>query len=365
MSSLVERICKLATELLAVPTSPYREQAVCRFITDFCAARKISLRQDEVGNIIAVYGGEYQNTVVAFSAHTDHPGFIADRMIDEEKLAAVFYGGVEEDYFAGARVRFFTQSGPVKGVVTCAAKSKSGRGKDVMIKVDGQIRRGDCGMWDLPACKIKGDILYSRACDDLIGCVSVLTLLDELHRRRVRKKVMAVFTVAEEAGLQGAKHLCVQRTLPRNVHLVAIETSSVLPNVRMGDGVVIRVGDRSSIFDPNMTAFLLDCAKRVQSANKGFRYQRKLMDAGTCESTVYSRFGCRNAAVCIPLGNYHNRNVRTGKIAAEYISVADLAGMVELFLAVVKHSEHCGAFLKPRMPQYKRRKGSLGEFFYE
>jgi len=219
-------------------------------------------------------------------------------------------------------------------------------------------------MWDLPACRIRGDRLYSRACDDLAGCISVLSLLDELHRRRIRKKVMAIFTVAEEAGFQGAIHLCVKKRIPKNTNLIAIETSSELPTAKIGDGVVIRVGDRRSIFTPGLTAFLTDTAQTLLSRDKTFQYQRKLMDGGVCESMVYNRFGYTNAAVCIPLGNYHNRNRKTKKIAAEYVSLSDLENMVKLFVAIVKNSEKAKHLIKNTPPTYKHTTGKLGEFFY-
>lgn len=360
-----QRLQRIAQDLLSLPTAPFREDAVRRHIVDFCAERNIATKQDDVGNVIATCGSQYGNNVFAFGAHMDHPGFIAAADSRAGKLDAVFYGGVEEKYFRGTAVRFFTEAGPVKGVILRTRKDKNQRGLHVQASVQGTVKKGDAGMWNLPAFRLRGDRLYSRACDDLVGCVSILALLDELHRRGIRKKVMAVFTSAEEAGLQGAKHLCIQKKIAKNIRLVAIETSSVLPNVKMGDGVVIRVGDRSSIFTPALTAFLLDCAKREQSADKTFRYQRKLMDAGTCESTVYDRFGYVNAAVCIPLGNYHNRNVRTGRIAAEYVSLSDLQNMVRLFVAIVENSPNADEFLKNKPPRYTRQNGSLGEFFYE
>jgi endoglucanase len=365
MNTFNDRLLTAARETLNCPTAPYREQAVRQFIIDFCFCRDISVWQDEVGNLMAIYGEPYQNTDLAFSAHMDHPGFIAQSDSSRGQVSAVFYGGVETSYFAGSKVKFFTENGPVGGTVSRAASKKTGQGRAVRIAVEGTVRKGELGMWDIPACRVQGDRLYSRACDDLVGCVSVLSLLDELHRRKVRKKVTAVFTTAEEAGLQGAKHLCVHQRLPESVRMIAIETSSVLPHVKMGDGAVVRVGDRSSLFTPALTDFLLDCAHRAASQDKSFRFQRKLMDAGTCESTIYNRFGYINAAVCIPLGHYHNRNVRTGRIAAEYVSLSDLANMVKLFLSIVKNSEKAETFLKARPPRYRRQTGPLGEFFYE
>jgi endoglucanase len=359
-----ERLVVLAKELLNNPTGPYREQHIRQYIIDFCRRCDLHIKQDAVGNLVVTYGRQYKNPVLAFTAHMDHPGFIIEKDAVCNRTTAWFYGGVDEKYFKGSRVDIFTDDDIVKGTITKIRFDKSLRRRHCHLKLEGEVRKGDLGMWDLPACRIRGDRLYSRACDDLIGCVSILALLDELRRRKIRKKVRAIFTVAEEAGLHGAKHLCVHKSIPRSAHLVAIETSSALPTAKMGDGVVIRVGDRSSIFTPAMTEFLLDAARRVQSRDKNFKYQRKLMDGGSCESTIYSRFGYTNAAVCIPLGNYHNRNIRTGRIAVEYVSLSDLENMVKLFLAAVKNANTIDKFLKPKPPKYKTKTAQLDEFFY-
>ena len=364
MVSLREKIVDLSGRFLAVPTAPYREQRIREFIIDFCQRRSLRCKQDDVGNLIVTYGGAYKNTVFAFEAHMDHPGFIAEKDSVQNRLTALFYGGVNKEYFKGSRAVFFTEHGPVKATVTKTEFEKQVPRRRCWLRAEGPIPAGTPGMWDLPACRIRGDRLYSRACDDLVGCISVLSMLDELHRRKIRKKVMAIFTVAEEVGFQGAIDLCVNKAIPKNTKLIAIETSSELPTAKIGDGVVIRVGDRQSIFTPGLTAFLTDAARQLQSKDNAFQYQRKLMDGGTCESTVYSRFGYTNAAVCIPLGNYHNRNRKTKKIAAEYVSLSDLENMVKLFLTVVKNSEKAKDFLNVNPPEYKHTTGKLGEFFW-
>ena len=45
------------------------------------------------------------------------------------------------------------------------------------------------------------------------------------------------------------------------------------------------------------------------------------MPGGTCEATVYDAYGYTAAAVCIPLGNYHNMDRGKKKIGPEYIDV--------------------------------------------
>jgi endoglucanase len=361
MNTSIDRSLEITRLLLSCPTAPFREQHVRAYIVQFCADRHIPVRIDSMGNVVAVYGKKYPDGGLAFCAHMDHPGFIIAGDSFGKTARAFFYGGVETRYFKGSRVRIFTQNGPVKGSVLNVKIDKEFRRKHVRLSINAPVYSGDIAMWDLPAFQVRQSRIYSRACDDLVGCAALLCLLDQLSRGRVKRKVTACFTVAEEPGLHGAKHLCLTDALPSETCIISIETSSVLPSAKMGDGVVIRVGDRCSIFDPAVTELLLDTPPHIQGGDKTFRYQRKLMDAGTCEATVFSRFGRPCGAVCIPLGNYHNRNVRTGRIGSEYVSAEDFQNMVKLFIALVKGKDSRRTCKTPR---YKIRKGSLGERFY-
>jgi len=361
MQNMQENILAIARELLRIPTAPFREGPVRRHITDFCEVRGIAVQADDIGNLIATYGPRYGNPVLAFAAHMDHPGFIIESDSVGGQTTALFYGSVEESYFKGERVRVFTEGEQVTGTITRTQFGDRKGIRRVWLELEGDVRRGDTAMWDIPPIRVRNGRLYSRCCDDGVGCVSVLALLDELHRRRIRRKAMAVFTTAEESGGHGAKYLCVNRRIPKSVNLIAIEASSELPVARIGDGVVIRVGDSRSIFTPAVTAFLTDVARRLKDSDKAFGYQRKLMDGGACESTIYSAFGYTNGAVCVPLGNYHNRDRRKGRIAAEYVSVDDLTNMVKLFLAAVRNSPSIDEFIKAKPPSYTETRRSLGE----
>ena len=108
----------------------------------------------------------------------------------------------------------------------------------------------------------------------------------------------------------------------------------------MGAGVILRVGDRTSIFDSTATRFLAEVSGELKSKRNDFQLQRGLMSGGTCEATAYQEFGYQTAAVCVALGNYHNCGV-ANQIKAEYVSLADACSMVELLVSVAK-----------RMPRY-------------
>src|SRR5437879_12415229 len=99
----------------------------------------------------------------------------------------------------------------------------------------------------------------------------------------------------------------------------------------MGKGVILRVGDRTSVFNSDGMRFLHSVASGLKRKRRGFQFQRALMSGGTCEATAYQEFGFQTAAVCVALGNYHNCGER-GRIAAEFVSCADACGMDDLLV---------------------------------
>ncbi len=62
--------------------------------------------------------------------------------------------------------------------------------------------------------------------------------------------------------------------------------------------------------------------------------QRCLLDGGTCEATAYQLYGYTCAAASLALGNYHNVTPE-GTIAAEFVAIADVVGMVRLCVAAI------------------------------
>jgi len=177
--------------------------------------------------------------------------------------------------------------------------------------------------------------VYARGCDDSAGCAALLELLRRLSRRRARAEAYCLFTRAEEVGFIGAIGAARAGTIPKRVPIISIETSSELPHARIGDGPILRVGDRLSVFDPGLSAFCERVATGCAGRCKGFRYQRKLMDGGACEATAFAAYGYRAGGICLALGNYHNMNTAARRIDCEYVSLGDWKLMVDWFEALV------------------------------
>ncbi|HLP75323.1 MAG TPA: hypothetical protein VK327_00255, partial [Candidatus Paceibacterota bacterium] len=129
--------------------------------------------------------------------------------------------------------------------------------------------------------------------------------------------------------------------VPKNSFVISLETSRELPGVKMGGGVILRVGDRASVFDSDGTRFLAEVGGDLKKS-KRFQFQRGLMSGGTCEATAYQEFGFQTAAVCVALGNYHNCG-KTNRITAEFVSTNDALNMVELLSAAAR-----------QMPRYSK-----------
>lgn len=345
---------KLLTESVSLPTAPFCERGPIEFIRRFVAARPaLSIRGDRFGNLLVRYRrGPARPRPVAFAGHLDHPGFVVTGAENSGRIAADFRGWVDRAYFLGERVRFFTASGDVVGTIESVdGSSRLGRPRNaeprvqslrnekpperVTLRVGRPVPEGSIGMWDFPGARIRGRTLFARACDDVAGVSAILCALDELCRTRARGDCVAFFTRAEEVGFGGALAAVADRVLPRRAVVVAVECSRAITGVAMGGGPVLRVGDKASVFTPAATAWCQVVAEKLAAADKSFRFQRKLMDGGTCESTVYCHYGYEATGLCLPLGNYHNMDRERRRIAPEFIDLGDFENLVKWFVALV------------------------------
>lgn len=329
------------TELCSVATAPFVEGRVIEYVERFVRhRRRLRLSRDRFGNLLVEIPGRKRDLPRwVFTAHMDHPGFIARGMDDGRTLAADFRGGVLAEFFKGSKVRFFDGDREVPGVVTDYTIGKDrGYPESAHVRVKEPVRPGSPGMWDQGVGRVKGKRFYSRVCDDLAGAAAALAMLDELRRSPPPSTVAVLLTRAEEEGFIGAIAASKRPELLRKSdRLVAIECSSQQPYAPQGKGVIIRIGDRTSVFHSGLSYFITRTAEELAKRDKTFRHQRALMSGGTCEATVYDVYGFTAASICVALGNYHNMDRERKKIAPEYIDLDDWRNMVKLFVEVARN----------------------------
>lgn len=333
---------RILHEVLSIPTAPFAEHKVVAYVERFCERREpVTMTRDEAGNVLARVrlGLRKVARPVCITAHLDHPGFVADRMAGTGRLRAFWRGGVPKEYFIGSAVRFDVEGEWVKGrVASIKIRRADGTGRvdTVVVEVPRPVPQGSIGMWDFPDPVVRGRRIFARGCDDLAGAAAMLCAIDELCRNRGNCDAYFLFTRAEEVGFVGAIAAARSRTIPKKCFVVAMETSSERPFAKMGDGPILRVGDKASTFTHAVTAYCHRIARELALADRGFKYQRKLMDGGTCESSAYCTLGYEATGLCVALGNYHNVDMRRKKLGPEYINLDDFENVIKWFVELAR-----------------------------
>jgi endoglucanase len=350
--------------MLSAPTAPFCEQAVVAAVSEWAGRLGLKMTRDGAGNVFLPYRrGRRRKNRWFFTAHMDHPGFLVLRTRGKT-VWAQFRGSVGREYFAGSGVRFFPPGREVPARVIDAVPDKPPPWLLCRLEVqDGaDVPPGTFGMWDLPALRISGRRLSTRACDDVVGSAAVVCAMEEIVSGGLEADVTGLLTRAEEGGFVGALAACEKRSVPRDAMIVSIEASQVQPQAQLGDGVVVRVGDKMRTFDATLTAHLAAVAEAVASRDGDFRFVRRLMPGGTCESMVFCIYGYTAAALCLPLDNYHNMGPGN-RIAPEQVDVNDFESLVKLLVALAadgRHPREADEALKKRLRAlYRERRKYL------
>lgn len=331
-------VLDIAGRLMAHAAAPFFESAVRAEVLSICHENDLSVRTDRFGNALVEVRRGAKVRPLVLAAHMDHPGFEIFEQTNDRTFVARFNGGVPIDYFKpGTRVRLQPGNHPAKLVEVRGGGPVANR-RFALGTASSPTVPPEFAVWDLTPFRRAGDRVTGRACDDLIGVAAVLASLIQARRARFATHLIGAITRAEEVGFGGALALAAQRRngLPADGLVISLETSRELPPVKMGRGVIVRVGDRSSVFDSTATRLLQERAAELEKRGPtGFIWQKALMSGGSCEGTVYQEYGFQTAAVCVALGNYHNCGP-DGRIAAEHVSGRDVETMVNLLTATAR-----------------------------
>jgi endoglucanase len=363
-------------EVTSLPTAAGREERVLAWIDAWIRPRRtrITVTRDDAGNVLVLRKDMRRgDRPLLATAHLDHPAFVvtghgakpparppnarAIRPIRE--LTLEFRGGVHDPYFAGARIEVIDMLGARHGARIRSLDAKSTPFKRVKATLDaparaGSIREGDIARWELPAPRIArremaasvpggrtraARVIETHACDDLAAVAAACAAFDSLLPNRAARNFGLLFTTAEEVGFIGAIHAARGGFVPRGARLLCLENSRSYPHDSpIGAGAILRVGDRLSVFSPQLTNALSELFAAHAKANPGWMWQRKLMPGGACEATAFASYGIESTCLCLPLGNYHNMvdidavlgGSRPARVGPEFVSVDDFHGLVDM-----------------------------------
>ncbi len=366
-------------ELTRIPTAAGHEGRVEAWVERWAQDRPdMTLERDAHGNMVISpvdkWGGK--SPPVFITAHLDHPAFVVEKVLDGGRVELSFRGGVMDDYFADARIVIYRGDDQTVGAaVRQMADGEQEPFKRWIADLDagGEVEVGDVGVWELPGQEIVDGVLHTNACDDLAAVAAALSAMEELRLAAAAGETLqdtrVLFTRAEEIGFVGAIGASRDATMPKDSRVIALENSRSFEDSPIGGGPIVRVGDRVSVFTPELTGAVARVAEDIaggpaqvtasqkQSEGPKWRWQRKLMAGGACEASVFCAYGYQSTCVCLPLGNYHNMaglaeaqagtNKERPRVGREYIAISDYFGMVELLVG-------CGRGL-PDRPPFRQR----------
>jgi endoglucanase len=336
-------------ELTSLPTAAGREDRVVAWISRWVAARRdLRLRRDPHGNLLVeqTRSGPKGIDRVWFQAHLDHPAFVV-RSIDGRELELEFRGGVHDQYFVGAALEVIdgrdrSFSARITALDAAAKPFKLVRAK--LAKAATSLAIGDIARWKLPKPAIVKGHVRTHACDDLAAVAAALAAFDRVRTLPECGHVGLFFTLAEEIGFVGTIGAARSGSVGAKDRIVCLENSRSFAESPIGGGAIVRVGDRRSVFSPELTNRIGDVVLAHQKKHPDFVFQRKLMAGGSCEATAFAAYGFRSTCLCLPLGNYHNMvdidGVLAGrtkaKVGPEFVAVSDFHGLVAMLVLIAE-----------------------------
>ncbi len=348
---------KWLMELTAIPTAAGQEGRVIEWIERWVKKQSgIALRHDKFGNLLLSQTRKSSKKPIYITAHLDHPAFVVRKQIDDLHLEMEFRGGVNNAYFVGANVEVFDNddNGYIGTIQSLNTKAKPF--KRVIVKLNkgvaGILLKDDIARWKFNPPIVKNGLLHAPACDDLAGVAAALCALDKIKKLPALGHVGVLLTRAEEIGFVGAIAAAKNKSVPKTSRLLCLETSRSFPESPIGGGPILRVGDKTSVFGPDIT----NAVSEIMNAQKKLTWQRKLMPGGTCESTAFCEYGYLSTCLCLALGNYHNmkdidgvlQKNKPAKVAPEFISVNDFHGLTEMLKII------CRDLDKPRKASLRK-----------
>ncbi len=250
------------------------------------AGLPLSLQKDAMGNLVAHVAGPVGAPRVMLSAHMDEVGFMITEIDENGFLRFDTLGGIDPCVLCGRSVLIGDEERRVSGVI--AAKGIHLQDKDERKKLPGAdelyidigardranaealVSLGDFGVFDTPFATFGKDGAYMRgkALDDRVGCALLVEIAREVANAALPLDLYLCFTVREEIGRSGAT-VTANRISPDLA--IVLETTAIadLAEVKdsrrvasVGEGGVLSLADRSTIYDRALVDMVLDIAKR-------------------------------------------------------------------------------------------------------
>jgi putative aminopeptidase FrvX len=306
---------------------------------------------DTAGNLVLSLGPDRDTNVVI--AHMDEVGFEVTHIARDGTVSLAQRGGFFPSLWEGQTALLHVGSPPgLTRVFDACGAASSGPLRGVFVPRDSAERKQPAALtaWfglDSTSLVARGVAVGSaltsykcatrladgrftaRSIDDRAGCTALILAVRELDPRALRRKVIFVWSVREETGLDGAGAVAAQLgTTVDRVHAVDTFVSSDSPlesprfaDTPIGAGAVVRALDNSSVTPPAETDRIVQIA----------RLRKIPLQVGTTnggnDGSRFVSWGAVDVPLAWPLRYSHS--------PAETIDLRDVRALASLVRAVI------------------------------
>ena len=289
-----------------------------------------SIEVDALGNLIATRLGKAENPrKVMLSAHMDHIGYIVTGVEKEGFLRVTNVGGIGMNNSYNRHVVF---PGGVQGVVVAEPVSGQPALKNLFVDIGAQDREealkmvslGDVCVYAGECFRLGENRVAAPAMDDRCACALLVKLLQTVGE--TQDTIIAVFSVQEEVGCRGAKVASFAKAPDIGIALDVTgwgdTPGTTQPEIKLGEGVGVKVMDRGSISNPELREALMAAGEKA-----GVKTQREVLPYGGTDASAMqlSRGGIPVCTLSIPCRYVHS--------ACEVIDMRDMDAALKLMQA--------------------------------
>ena len=291
-------------------------------------------RVDNLGNIIVhKKGRQPAKSRLMLSAHMDEVGLMVTDVTSDGFLKFDEVGGIDRRVLPGKQVKVGKNGLAgvigVKPIHLCKGEESQNIpdysemyidiGADSADQALEYVSPGDSVTYAGDFIK-NGFTINSKAIDDRFGCL----VLIEMIKSDQEYDMDFVFAVQEEVGLRGAK-VAAYTVDPQFAIVVETTTSAEIPEVektkqvcRLGEGAVISVMDRRTIYDREMTSLAFDL---VDKNGIKAQYKRAVAGGNDAGAIHQSRGGVRTLAISLACRYLHAPSTVASIADCESVSV--------------------------------------------
>lgn len=310
-----------------------REQKVADVIKTMIEPYADEIRQDTMGNLIALKKGSVGGKKIMLAAHMDEIGLIVTHIDDDGFLRVAPVGGVNPQRSMFHRVLFENGVQGVIGHQTKEFKIQDMKMDHLFVDIGAKTKRqaqnkvqiGDIAKFSAPYIRL-GRRASSPAMDNRAGCAVLVDLMSKIKGNAL--DIYFVFTSQEEVGLRGARTAAFGLRPDLGIAIDVTPTGDTPDSMRfsvdLGKGPAIKIKDRSLICNPKVVKLLTAAAEKA-----GIKTQREVLTFGGTDSGAIQTTGDGVPAgvISIPCRYVHSQS--------ETVDIGDIEGAVKLLEAAL------------------------------